>query len=567
MANQYKKTITLGLDYSEFSGGISECNRKMGLLDAEMKLAAEKAKGFGDATDQLRIKQEGLSQKIELQKKVVEQEAEAYRKASEEEKKSEKTLDALQKSYINAQTKLKRLENALKSATEEMEDMGKESKEAAESVEKSEEKTASFGDVIREVADYLNASGNPIVKKLAEHFDGLNNKLAFAALKTTALVGSFAALTVSTSEHAKEVDTASQKIGMTTDQYQEWDYILKTVDSSLVNASGDFASLAEKALDAAQGGEEYSKTFRILGVHLKGSNGQLKTQGELFTEVVSGLRKLNDETYRNAVASDLLGQTGEDLIPILNMTGQELDNLSKTARNTGNVMDKETLEKFVGLNENMKEFKTVIDGLAAKGAEVLLPLLSGLFEALSIIPVPVLQGATMFIGALVTLKTLHGIGKDLAEGFQEARKKFKEFNPEALKTKAIVLGVAGAVLLLLGAVAVLSNKGNIFKEMISEVGHTVSQIQTTTNKVPYNARGTKYFEGGQTWVGEEGPELVTLPRGSRIASHRESVKAVGGKTGNTYIFNIQADKVEDFARLVKLAEEERIAFRAGRVRI
>lgn len=115
MANQYKKTITLGLDYSEFSGGISECNRKMGLLDAEMKLAAEKAKGFGDATDQLRIKQEGLSQKIELQKKVVEQEAEAYRKASEEEKKSEKTLDALQKSYINAQTKLKRLENALKS--------------------------------------------------------------------------------------------------------------------------------------------------------------------------------------------------------------------------------------------------------------------------------------------------------------------------------------------------------------------------------------------------------------------------------------------------------------------
>lgn len=567
MANQYKKTITLGLDYSEFSGGISECNRKMGLLDAEMKLAAEKAKGFGDATDQLRIKQEGLSQKIELQKKVVEQEAEAYRKASEEGKKSEKTLDALQKSYINAQTKLKRLENALKSTTEELEDMGKESEEAAESVEQSEEKTASFGDVIREVADYLNASGNPIVKKLAEHFDGLNSKLALAALKTSALVGSFAALTVSTSEHAKEVDTASQKIGMTTDQYQEWDYILKTVDSSLVNASGDFASLAEKALDAAQGGEEYSKTFRILGVNLKDSNGQLKTQGELFTDVVSGLRNLSDETYRNATASDLLGQTGEDLIPILNMTGQELKNLSQTAHDTGNVMDKETLEKFVGLNENMKEFKTVIDGLAAKGAEVLLPLLSGLFEALSIIPVPVLQGVAMVIGAFVTLKTVHGIGKDLAEGFQEARKKFKEFNPEALKTKATVLGVAGAVLLLLGAVAVLSNKGNIFKEMISEVGHTVSQIQTTTNKIPYNARGTKYFEGGQTWVGEEGPELVTLPRGSRIASHRESVKAVGGKTGNTYIFNIQADKVEDFSRLVKLAEEERIAFRAGRVRI
>ena len=36
MSGSYKKTIVLGLDYSEFSGGISECNRKMGLLDAEM---------------------------------------------------------------------------------------------------------------------------------------------------------------------------------------------------------------------------------------------------------------------------------------------------------------------------------------------------------------------------------------------------------------------------------------------------------------------------------------------------------------------------------------------------
>lgn len=69
MANNYKKTITLGLDYSEFSGGISECNRKMGLLDAEMKLAQEQAKEYGDETDQLKIKQEALAQKIILQRK------------------------------------------------------------------------------------------------------------------------------------------------------------------------------------------------------------------------------------------------------------------------------------------------------------------------------------------------------------------------------------------------------------------------------------------------------------------------------------------------------------------
>ena len=73
MSNNYRKTIVLGLDYSEFSGGITECNRKMGLLDSSMKLASEQAKGFGTETDQLRIKQEGLTQKIILQKKIVEE--------------------------------------------------------------------------------------------------------------------------------------------------------------------------------------------------------------------------------------------------------------------------------------------------------------------------------------------------------------------------------------------------------------------------------------------------------------------------------------------------------------
>ena len=47
MGNTYKKTIVLGLDYSDFSGGITECNRKMGVLTAEFNRASEEAKVYG----------------------------------------------------------------------------------------------------------------------------------------------------------------------------------------------------------------------------------------------------------------------------------------------------------------------------------------------------------------------------------------------------------------------------------------------------------------------------------------------------------------------------------------
>ena len=47
-----------------------------------------------------------------------------------------------------------------------------------------------------------------------------------------------------------------------------------------------------------------------------------------------------------------------------------------------------------------------------------------------------------------------------------------------------------------------------------------------------NATGDPYWRGGTTWVGEKGPELVTLPRGSRIFNHERSMAMAG--TGDTY---------------------------------
>lgn len=38
-----------------------------------------------------------------------------------------------------------------------------------------------------------------------------------------------------------------------------------------------------------------------------------------------------------------------------------------------------------------------------------------------------------------------------------------------------------------------------------------------------NAEGTNNWRGGPTWVGERGPELIDLPRGTRILPNKESV--------------------------------------------
>ena len=72
--------------------------------------------------------------------------------------------------------------------------------------------------------------------------------------------------------------------------------------------------------------------------------------------------------------------------------------------------------------------------------------------------------------------------------------------------------------------------------------------------LPRFARGTNYAPGGLALVGEEGPELVNLPRGSKVSTAADTRQALsrGGTGGNVYvtqhIYN-QMDNEKSFAEL------------------
>ena len=398
MSGSYRKTIVLGLDYSEFSGGISECNRKMGLLDAEMRLAQEQAKAYGGETDQLKIKQEGLAQKIELQKKIVEQQAAAYDKAMSSQKKNEKQIDSMDKALLQSRTTLQKLENEYKNNNEQLEEFTRKSRESTE-------EQRSFGDTIRDVADALGAETSPAVELLAEKFDSVDENVGKAVLTVGTLVTTLGGLTLKTAEHAKEIVNVSQTMGMTTNEYQAWDYVLKSVGYDAESASGDLAALAEKAKDAAEGGNDSAKTFRMLGISVKDGHGTLKSQNQLFTELISSLRKMEDVTTRNAIASDLLSTTGEKIVPILNMTTEEFLGLRDAAYDTGYVMSGKTLDGLSDLNKTMEEFRGVTKGLSNSFATALLPMMTALFQAITAIPPSVLQTVATITGMIVVISS------------------------------------------------------------------------------------------------------------------------------------------------------------------
>lgn len=56
---------------------------------------------------------------------------------------------------------------------------------------------------------------------------------------------------------------------------------------------------------------------------------------------------------------------------------------------------------------------------------------------------------------------------------------------------------------------------------LGQAGVFGSGFQANLAKIPGNANGTSHWGGGLTWVGERGPELVDLPRGSRVTPNND----------------------------------------------
>lgn len=68
------------------------------------------------------------------------------------------------------------------------------------------------------------------------------------------------------------------------------------------------------------------------------------------------------------------------------------------------------------------------------------------------------------------------------------------------------------------------------------------------SQIPYLAKGTSYFQGGLAIVGEQGPELVSMPRGASVTPNRETESMLGGLNLNIANFYNNTDRdIEELA--------------------
>lgn len=186
-----------------------------------------------------------------------------------------------------------------------------------------------------------------------------------------------------TAAYGDQVDKMSQKLGLSTDAYQSFDYVLKVAGTDMASMTTGMKTLTNKLDDAKNGGEDAQAMFAALGI----SMDELATMSreDLFKSTIEGFQSMEDSTERAALANDLFGKSGQNLAPLFNMTTEEMDELLEKTQEYGMVMSEDEVKNAAAYTDAMTTLKGTMTGLKNSLMSQFMPGLTQVIEGLSMV--------------------------------------------------------------------------------------------------------------------------------------------------------------------------------------
>lgn len=178
-------------------------------------------------------------------------------------------------------------------------------------------------------------------------------------------------------EKADAIDENSQKIGLSRKAYQEWGYVLSQ-NGGNIESFGVGMKTLQNAM--AQGTEATDAAFKTLGLN----TNKLKsmTPEDALAATIKAFQTMPAGAEKSALAMDLFGKQGMELLPTLNSSAEATDTLKKRAHDLGLVLSDEAIDAGGKFSDNMSTLKL---GLGAVGTNIiakLMPAVSKFIEKL-----------------------------------------------------------------------------------------------------------------------------------------------------------------------------------------
>ena len=347
---------------------------KVELLNSQLAKATE---NYGENSNQAKKYQTDLNNaktalnkmesELEANNKALVSNADKYDALGVEIKDTVAELVKTRKEFGDNSTEAKALESKLK-------DLTKEQREAGQAADAEEKELA---DVTKSLGQYKrgtdDASGSTVnfgekLKTAAKAAVGIITAVAGA---TSAAVVGLYKMAESVADTSKEINNTSQKLGLSRQGFQEWEYVLKKSGTSI-----DVMGIGMKTLQKTMGGltedgDNASKAFSAIGIKFEEIKG--KTPEEALNMTIRALQDMPAGADRTTAALKLFGKGAMELQPLLNKTSEETEGLKQRAHDMGLILGDEQIDNGLKFKSAMGKITDTLNGLKLQLSSSLVP--------------------------------------------------------------------------------------------------------------------------------------------------------------------------------------------------
>lgn len=570
----------------EYRAALAQINAALKELGAEMRGVEQDFSDNADSAEALSATNDVLSRKIETQKEKIATLQEVLQKSGEAYGEADKRTIDWKTTLVNAETELKKMQKALDENNEALEESGegggkfstalgkvkdalskaKEEGTGAKGVFENlkeafsggESASVGLGDAISQVAGKLGINLPDGASKALSSLNGISAGSAAAVAGVAALAAAIVAvekqlisMTKESAAYAKELKTLSSVTGQSTQEIQELQYASEMIGVSYDRIKDSLKEVTNKMQDAQNGSEDTAAAFEQLGVNIENSDGSLRDANDVFYETIDALGAISNKTERDALAMDLLSESAQELNPLIEQGSQALVAYAQEASDMGYVLSDEAVAALGETSAAFQQMQLAQEAAKNQLSAEFAPYLTEFYRTAqetitSLASAAKDSGLVDLFGSLLELVTaLVPLVKLLGDAVSAL--------------EPIFSNLAEAISKVNGLLASFSNFS--FDNPTAGVANiATSAFQIVGQMAGLNASGTDNFAGGLTWVGENGPELISLPRGSQIATAQASRQAVGG---DIYNITIPASDIREFNDIVRIAQNQRRMKRMG----
>lgn len=370
----YDFGMKVGVDgESEYKRALREINASLKTLGTEAKLVASEFDAQDKSVAALTARNEVLNRQIEEQKNKVSMLENALQNARNTYGENSQQVQTWQQQLNNAKAALNNMEREVKQNEAAIENTTDAEADGTKAVKK-------YGDETQETAKKSEAAAK-VMKAVGAAMAATAAAVAAAA---AAIVSAGKAIWNAANETAQagdEIDKNSQKVGLSYEAYQKWDYAMKIAGTEMSSCTNGLKTLTNTFDDANMGSESAITKFERLGLSLEDLQGL--SREDLFATVVTALQNVTDETEKAALANDMFGKSGQELLPLFNMTEAELQSVMNECEEYGMIMSDDAVKASAAFQDSLTKLQSTFTGVKNRLLGELLPAFTSILGGIA----------------------------------------------------------------------------------------------------------------------------------------------------------------------------------------